>query len=278
MSPAPEHAQACWELEGQLRTAIRDAVNRATRKPFYWGGLKGYQQLASIARILHALSVPKTAYWVRLLRQVDRTLEHNRPLAEMLATTYTWFLRMAACLRYPPSTYREAPRPTRSQVKQEMQDLLRSFASEVHGQAIPWALYGGLRKRWDLFADDLLHCFDIPGLPQDNLQVESLFGQLRSRQRRISGRKSTQPLREFGHSQIRFQAESQEQLLEQLQRVPPAEYREQRKRQAQAEAPRQFLTRLHRSPEKAMQLFASTYLAYQATFAKLPASAPLYTA
>ena len=164
--PAPEHAPACLELEGQLRTAIRDAVNRTTRKPFYGGGLKGYQQLASIARNLHALPLPKTAYWVRLLRQVDRTLENNRPLAEMLATTYTWFLRIAVCLRYPPSTYPEAPRPTRLQVKQEMEDLLRSFAAEACGQAIPWALYSGLRKRWELFADDLLHCFDIPGCPR----------------------------------------------------------------------------------------------------------------
>lgn len=261
-----------------MRTAIRDAVNRATRKPFYWGGLKGYQQLASIARILHAMPVPKTAYWVRLLRQVDRTLENNRPLAERLATTYTWFLRIAACLRYPPSTYSEAPRPTRPQVKQEMEDLLHSFKSEAHGRAIPLALYSGLRKRWALFADELLHCFDIPGLPQDNLKVESLFGRLRSQQRRISGRKSTQPLREFGHYQIRFQAESQEQLLEQLRLVPLAEYREQRKQQAHAEASRQFLTRLHRNPEKVMQQFATKYLAYQAAFDKQPVSALLYTA
>jgi hypothetical protein len=260
-----------------MRTAIRDAVNRATRKPFYWGGLKGYQQLDSIARILHALPVPKTAYWVRLLRQVDRTLENNRPVADMLAKTYAWFLRIAACLRYPPSTYAEAPRPTRLQVKQEMEALLHSFESEAHGHAIPWALYCGLRKRWELFADELLHCCDIPGLPQDNLKIESLFGRLRSQQRRISGRKSTQPLREFGHYQIRFQAESQEQLLEQLRLVPLAEYREQRKRQAQAEASRQFLTRLHHNPEKVMQHFASKYLAYQAAFDKQPASAPVYT-
>jgi hypothetical protein len=30
--------------------AIRDVVNRSTRKPFSWGGLAGYQQLEAIDR------------------------------------------------------------------------------------------------------------------------------------------------------------------------------------------------------------------------------------
>ena len=99
-----------------------------------------------------------------------------------------------------------------------MEELLQNFAIDAHNQVVPLSLYSGLRKRWDLFGDDLLHCFDIPGLPQDNLQVEALFGRLRCHQRRISGRKSTQPLRDFGHYQIRFCAESEEQLLDQLRR------------------------------------------------------------
>lgn len=39
------------ELEGQMRVAIRDALNRESRKPFYWGGLKGYQQLQAISEL-----------------------------------------------------------------------------------------------------------------------------------------------------------------------------------------------------------------------------------
>ena len=38
------------KIEAQVRTAIRDAVNRKSRKPFYWGGLKGYEQLEAIAQ------------------------------------------------------------------------------------------------------------------------------------------------------------------------------------------------------------------------------------
>jgi hypothetical protein len=257
-----ESAQELLEIEDQFRLAIRDAVNRATRKPFYWGGLKGYHQLESIAQALHTLPVTENAFFSRLIRQVDRTLENNRPLAETLDKTYTWFLRIAACLRYPPRSYVGLPAPTSSQVKQEMEELLRNFESDARHQAVPLSLYSGLRKRWHLFGNDLLHCFDIPGLPQDNLKVESLFGRLRCHQRRISGRKSTQPLRDFGHYQILFLAESEEQLLDQLRGVTVDDYQNQRKQQAQAEAPRKFLACLHRDPLKTMQGLADKYIAH----------------
>jgi len=201
-------------------------------------------------------------FFSRLIRQVDRTLESNRQLAETIDQTFTWFLRIAACLRYPPRSHVDVPLPTRSQVKQEMEELLQNFEIDARTQVVPLSLYSGLRKRWDLFGDDLLHCFEIPGLPQDNLKVESLFGRLRCQQRRISGRKSTQPLRDFGHYQILFLAESEEQLLEQLRGVPVEDYQEQRKLQAHAEAPRKFLARLHRDSAKTMQNLAEKYIAH----------------
>jgi hypothetical protein len=202
------------------------------------------------------------SYGLRLTQQVDRTLENNRQLAETIDKTYTWFLQIAACLRYPSSSYVDDPAPTSQQVKQEMEDLLRGFEANASSQVIPLSLYCGLRKRWNLFGDDLLHCFDIPGLPQDFLKVESLFGRLRCHQRRISGRKSTQPLRDFGHYQILFMAESEEQLLAQLREVKIDDYLKQRKHLAKAEAPRKFLARLHRDSAKTMQILADRYIAH----------------
>lgn len=266
------------EIQDQFRAAIRDAVNRATRKPFYWGGLKGYRQLESIAQALHTMPVAENAFFSRLIRQVDRTMENNRQLAETIDKTYTWFLQIAACLRYPPSSYTESPALNSEQVKKEMEELLQNFGIEARGQVIPLMIYSGLRKRWDLFGDDLLHCFDIPGLPQDNLKVEALFGKLRCHQRRISGRKSTQPLRDFGHYQILFLAKSEEQLLEQLRQVSIDAYQKQRIQQRQAEAPRKFLARLHRDPGKVMMLLAADYADIRTTLAGLSTSTELYTA
>jgi hypothetical protein len=260
-----DRAKALTEIEGQFQMAIRDALNRTTRKPFYWGGLKGYRQLESIAQALHRMPVADHAYFQRLLQQVDRTVENNRQLAERLDQAFTWLLRIAACLRYPPSSYLEVPEPTSQQVKQELQALLQDLETEARHQALLRALYDGLRKRWEMFADDLLYCFAIPGLPQDNLMLESVFGRLRCHQRRISGRKSTQPLRDFGQVQILFLAESEEQLLEQIREVSVEEYRQQRSRQAQAETPRKFLNRLHRNPAKTMQDLAAKYMAHLPT-------------
>ena len=42
------------DLEAQIRVAVRDAVNRKSRKPFYWGGLKGYEQLEAVAQVLRS--------------------------------------------------------------------------------------------------------------------------------------------------------------------------------------------------------------------------------
>lgn len=252
------------EIENQFRVAIRDSVNRPSRKPFYWGGLKGYRQLEAIGQVLHAMPVVGNAYFSRLIQQVDRTLEKNRTLAEELNQTHTWFLRIAACLRYPPSSHLEALPTSRQQVEQEMLELLQDFAADARGQVVPLRLYRGLRYRWKMFGADLLHCFEIPGLPPDNLKIEALFGRLRRHQRRISGQKSTQPLRDFGQCQICFLATSREQLLAQLRRVPVQAYQQYRKRLALAESPRQFLSRLHRDPAKAMRQLAVSYTKRQA--------------
>jgi hypothetical protein len=71
-------------VEAQIRAAIRDAVNRASRKPFYWGGLTGYQQLEAIAQALHTVppDQAETAYLRQLTCQVDRALQRNRALAQ----------------------------------------------------------------------------------------------------------------------------------------------------------------------------------------------------
>ena len=122
------------------------------------------------------------------------------------------------------------------------------------------ALYSAVEYRWQLYGKDLLHCYDILGLPPDNLHLESLFNRLRRRQRRISGRRSTKELREFGQYQVLFSAKSEAELLEQIRCVPLAEYQKHRHRLAQAETSRIFQHRLHRNPRKAIQHLLIRYI------------------
>jgi hypothetical protein len=250
------------EIETQIRVAVRDAVNRASRKPFYWGGLKGFQQLEAIAKALHSiLGTPaKTTYFQQLTRQVDRALAQNRELADGLVEAHTWFRQIAACLRYPPDSYPDFGSLTGQQIEKEMETLLQKLRKQAQaGHQVLKTLSCAVEYRWEAYGQDLLHCYDIPGLPPDNLQLESLFNRLRSHQRRISGCKSTKELRAFGQYQVLFMAESEEALLAQLRRVPLDEYRQHRQRLAQAEVPRQFFHRLHRDPCATIQKLVDRY-------------------
>jgi hypothetical protein len=264
------------EIEGQVRVAIRDALNRKSRKPFYWGGLKGYEQLEAIAKALGEVGCdePETGYLQRLRRRVDQVVETYRVNVEDLREAHTWLRRIADCLRYPPSD--SAPEPTLSseRVKREMEELQQSFRPDLKRKPAQAALYGAWHRTWRNYGPDLLHCYDIPGLPPDNLMLESLFGRLRCHQRRVSGRKSTRELRDFGQYRVLFLAESEKELLEQIRQVPLEEYRENRQRLEEAEAPRRLLHRLHRNPLGTMRGLVKQHAARRAALSSTDDKSP----
>jgi hypothetical protein len=258
------------EIETQIRVAVRDAVNRPSRKPLYWGGLRGYKQLQAVAQALRCVPPhePGTGYLQRLAMQVERALERNHTLAQDVREAHIWLRRIAECLRYPPSSFStsdtsETPLAS-EQVEREMEDLLQQFRPDLKRRPAQAALYHAWHRVWKACGSDWLHCYDIPGLPPDNLKLESLFGRLRRHQRRISGRKSTRELRDFGQYQVLFLANSEEELLQQLRQVPLAEYQARRRRLAEAEAPHQFLRRLHRDPLVTMHRLVDQHAARRA--------------
>jgi len=248
-------------------------VNRNSRKPFYWGGLAGYQQLEAIAQALRQAPDGDggSHYLCYLLQRIDFVLAKNRTLAEDLRVAHQWLKQIAGCLRYPPQSRQQEEQSASDdpesalnsqQVAREMEDLMRQFHPTGKHQRAQIRLYNALQKRWGLYAQELLFCYDIPGLPQDNLQMETLFGHLRRHQRRISGRKSTRELRDFGQAQVLFLAESETDLLRQIRQVPWASYRQYRQLLAEAETPRQFFSRLHHDPLGTVQTLISQYTAH----------------
>lgn len=240
-----------------MRQAIRDAVNQASRKPFHWGGLCGYQQLETIVQVLSTLpeNMDEAGYFRRILVQVNRVLERNRKQAQNLAEAHQWLCRVADCLNYPPT----AASQTSAQVAARMDALIDSFHPNAKTQYPQARLWLAFKKRWQLHQKELLACYDVPGFPQDNLQLESLFEHLRRRQRRISGRKSTRELRKFGLAQVLFQAGSEADLLEQIRHVARADYLASAEKLAQAEHPLRFLQRLHRNPAKTISQLINEY-------------------
>jgi hypothetical protein len=242
-------------IEAHVRAAIRDAVNRKSRKPFYWGGLKGYEQLEAIATALAEVprEEPETGYLWQLKMQVERVVAAYRVNAADLREAHTWLRKIAACLRYPLAHGTPEPAVRSEQVHEEMATLQQSFQPDLKRRPAQAALHGVWQRTWQEYGPDLLHCFDIPGLPPDNLRLESVFGRLRRHQRRISGRQSTRELRDFGQHQVLFLADSEAELLELIRQVSVEAYRENRRRLEQAEAPRRLLHRLHRHPLRTMR-------------------------
>jgi hypothetical protein len=244
-------------------------VNLRSRKPLCWGGLAGYQQLEAVQQALSLLpeSLDEGGYFQRLQFQVGRALENNRPEAHNLAEAHQWLCQIAECLHYPPDSFTDVALPNSSQVAKNMETLIQSFQPDPRTQRPQSLIRSGLRKRWRVYQKELLHCYDIPGLPQDNLRMESLFERLRRRQRRISGRKSTKELREFAQAQILFQADNEATLLKQIRQVPLEDYRKWRTRLSQAELPRQFLQRLHHAPLATMTRLVEHYVSSCAALA-----------
>jgi len=243
---------------------VRDAVNQGSRKPLTWGGLKGYQQLQAMAQGLTQLdeSLPDTAYLLLLKKRIEFVLAKNRTVAEDLEKAQHLLRQAAKCLHYPVNANSEPHPPIRGyQVAQEMDNLIQNTQPDGKVQQAQIRLLNGLQKRWELYGPDLLHCYEIPGLPPDNLKLESFFGRLRRHQRRVSGRKSTRELIIFGQAQVLFSADSPLELLSQIQVIPPKLYQQHRQRLAQAERPRQFFRRLHHDPLATVQALVSQHKA-----------------
>jgi len=137
-------------IETQVRAAIRDAVNRASRKPFYWGGLKGYQQLEDIADVLQRRegAPVENEFFQRLIQQVDRTLTQNQALAAELEQAHTWLRKVAACLRYPQTSCSEEEwRMLNSQqVAYAMENLLEQLRQESENKSILSKFHHALSK------------------------------------------------------------------------------------------------------------------------------------
>jgi hypothetical protein len=255
------------QIETHLRQATRDAVNQGSRKPFFWGGLHGYEQLQVIAEELDQVQDcnPESDY-LRLLRsRVEKVLALNRTVAADLEQAHQLLQRIAQGFHYPPrpSEGSALPSPEKfssQQIAQEIDTLIQTTHPSGKIQRAQIRLLSALQRRWKWYAPELLYCYDIPGLPQDNLQMESLFGRLRRHQRRISGRKSTRELLDFGQAQVLFTATNAQELLRQIQCVPREAYRVHQNRLAAAEVSRQFRSRLHRDPRKTIQDLLAAYV------------------
>jgi len=243
------------------RRAIRDALNRSSRKPFQYGGLRGYDQLVHIDLHLQERRIQRgpDAYLDQLQERVQSALRSAVSQADQVRQAHAFLIQVE---RYLAQAHGSGPKPDTAEtnvstpasesVRQELEKMVSDFVQQ--SQSCPLARrlarrWRAMRKSW---LPHILHCYDIPGLPRSNLDLESTFGTLRRSQRRISGRKDTSPIRIFGPEAITLLALDDEQVLPLLQSVSPDTYWSQRRRQEEREEPHRWLTRLHRDPAQAL--------------------------
>jgi hypothetical protein len=246
---------------GYYRRAIRDALNRSSRKPFQCGGLRGYDQLVGIDLHLQERRMQRgpDAYLDQLHERVQNALRSAMSQADQVRQTHAFliqverYLAKAHCSGSKPDTSEtDAPRSDSKTVRQELDKMFSDLVQPSKTCPLARRLarrWRAMRKSW---LPHILHCYDIPGLPRSNLDLESTFGTLRRSQRRISGHKETSPIRIFGPGAIALLALDDEQVLPLLQSVSPDTYWSQRRRQEECEEPHRWLTRLHRDPTRAL--------------------------
>lgn len=144
--------------------------------------------------------------------------------------------------------------------------MLEQMVDQWQKSAPPNSTLAQVCRKWDSMAGKwlpaILHCYDIPGLPRNNLKLEALFGQLRQHQRRVSGRKETTPLRRLAPGQLLSQTLSEAELLRYLQTVPTDDYWRERRKQEALEEPQRWLWRLHRYPLKALAQIDTQFSAF----------------
>ncbi|MFO7697176.1 MAG: hypothetical protein R6X16_08470 [Anaerolineae bacterium] len=245
---------------GHYRCAIRDALNRFSRKPFQCGGLKGYDQLVAIEQHLQQrLGCGPDPYLLLLHDQVQCAVTVTATQAEEVRQMHAFLTRVEHYLAEVPrpsvrTDKRETvgPTPGSQTVQQELERMFSDLAQQFKTSRLAWQMTRKWRYMSKAWLPNILHCYDIPGLPRSNLDLESVFGSLRRGQRRTSGRKETALVRIFGPGEIVLLSLEEEDILPLLQSVPADVYWSQRRRQEEREEPRRWLRRLHRDPVRAL--------------------------
>jgi hypothetical protein len=150
-----------------------------------------------------------------------------------LRITHCWLLALAHGLA--PDAVDEPTRRAGASVRQEVERLLESLPGRFPTGRVPsWlqekaAYVGTVLRR---LGDGLYHCYDVPGLPRTDNDLEHFYRQLKAGERRTTGHRRSDSfvVRVGGFAAYAAAARplSEAQVAAQLAAVPPAAYQAQR--------------------------------------------------
>jgi hypothetical protein len=175
--------------------AVRSAITDDGRPPLEASGLKLHARLADVAASLdHVLDhvgdqggAPKALR--KLKGIVGRALDQTAPMWPEVRAGFDLVHRAAGVLANAAGSAAAAVRARYDSGKTEARRLADAPATTP---ALRRSLAHFLKVTAS-YEPGLFHCYDVPGLPRTNNELEQLFGATRHHERRCTGRKSASP-------------------------------------------------------------------------------------
>ncbi|MFQ6102471.1 MAG: hypothetical protein ACE5OS_14760 [Anaerolineae bacterium] len=232
---APDWRQLVEELVAAYAARLRNVLSRSGRKPFRLAGLHLYADLLTLlgsleTSLTYLPDEPRLTCFADAIR--DALLEFESEYT-WIAEGYTWVLDISAILDIPlPQPEAEKPdTPLSSTVHARLEAYLERLDQRTDLDAPLPAFRKHLRALTKRYAPGLFHCYDIPGLPRTNNDLESLFGRVRRQTLLTAGPyHAQQRLHEQG-AWLLFEAVAHEpEQLRRLQRVSLKDWRAERQR------------------------------------------------
>jgi hypothetical protein len=165
------------------------------------------------------------------LRRLIKLTSLHRRYADQVARLQRqqgWLIDLQRLLQPAPdqTTVPAKGQDIETQVDRYLVKLSEAKLLDETDRTVAHHLVTTFRNRWwGLFV-----CYDVPGLPATNNDLEGFFGRLKTNQRRITGRKSVNSfvLRYGAHATLVDLSESKADLLVRLRQVDRAVYQRER--------------------------------------------------
>lgn len=239
-SPNPQ--QMVDELAEAYAARLRSVLSRTGRKPFRLAGLRLYADLLTLlgsleTSLTHLPDEPRLNCFAQAIREALLTFESEYT---SIAEGYSWLLDISDILDVPlPEPATEQPdTPLSTTVQAKLTAYLAWLEQRTDLNPSLLAFRQHLQTLTQRYAPGLFLCYDIPGLPRTNNDLESLFGRVRRQSLLTSGpHYAKQRLHEQG-AWLLFDVLSNEQKqVQRLQRVSLAEWHDERRRMQAHQAP-----------------------------------------
>jgi hypothetical protein len=216
------------EVISHLGRHTRSLLTLKGRPPFRLAGLETYERLHHVAVL--SLDLLATRYDPRLAQLYQGLQTALTPLAE----TYDALHQGAAWLR--DIAYILEPCPTHPMNAVQVAGQLRSYLDTVRQWPDVTPPLRAFGRHLDTVSQShwpgLFHCYDVPGLPRTNNELESHFRETRRRLLRTTGQKglTQRMLQRHGAWELLPRPPTEAQLLDAVCQTPPEELALERQR------------------------------------------------